>query len=147
LLVAIGVLATGEGLAQEPRPEATQVANILARFPAETATLRDRLAGEILGLGEDGMAEIARRLAPAGTGNDVSARFALGAVAAYASRFGAERDRAATETALVRALVAAPDPEVKTFLLGQLRLVGREEAVGRRPRTWRMPRCPSRQRS
>jgi len=128
-LLSLTFLAAGAGLAQDQRLLATKVADILARCPADNATLRDRLAREILGLGEEGIGDIARQLGPAGSGNDVSARFALNAVAVYASRFGVEPERAVAEKALVRALVAAPDPEVKTFLLSQLRLVGREDAV------------------
>ncbi len=59
-------------------------------------------------------------------GNDTAARFALNAVAVYASQFGGEPQRALAERALIGALASASDVEVRTFLLSQLQLVGRE---------------------
>ena len=67
-------------------------------------------------------------LVPAGSGNDTAVRFALNAVAVYASQAG-ESKRALAERALGAALASAADPEVRTFLLSQLRPVGRDAAV------------------
>ena len=129
VLLALLLADATAGPAQDRRLLSTKVADILARFPADSSILRDRLAREILGLGEEGIGEIARQLVPAGSGNETSVRFALNAMAAYASRFGLESERALAEKALAGALGAASDPEVKTFLLSQLRLVAREAAV------------------
>jgi HEAT repeat protein len=123
LLTAVG------GSAQDIRSLATKVADILAQFPADNSVQRDRLANEILRLGETGVAEFTRRLIPAGSGNDIAVRFALNGMAVYASEFGGEPKRALAEKALISALATASDPEVRTFLLSQLRLVGREPAV------------------
>jgi 3-keto-disaccharide hydrolase/HEAT repeats len=107
----------------------TKVADILARFPASGFAERDRLADEMLALGEPGIAEFTRRLVPLGSGNDTAVRFALNAMATCASQAGAEPKRALAERALANALGPASDPEVRTFLLSQLRLVGRAVAV------------------
>ncbi len=115
--------------AQDVRTLTTKVADILAQFPASSYTQRDRLAAQIIALGEPGIAELTRQLVPAGSGNDTPVRYAVNAMAAYASRFGAEADRSTAERALIRALGAASDVEVRTFVLSQLRLVGRDEAV------------------
>jgi len=126
LLLLLSAMAVS---GQDTRLQATKVADVLAQFPATSSAHRNRLAEEILNLGETGIAEIARQLVPAGSGNDTAARYALNAVAAYASQFGMESSRALAEKALIPALAAASNGEVKTFLLSQLRLVGREEAV------------------
>jgi HEAT repeat protein len=105
------------------------VADILAQFPAQGFDQRDKLADQMLGLGETGIAEFPKRLVPAGTGNDTAVRFALNAMAVRASRIGAEPQRALAERALLNGLKAASDTEVRTFLLSQLRLVGRDASV------------------
>lgn len=115
--------------AQDTRLLTTKIADILAQFPASGETHRDRLAEEILSLGETGIAEMARQLVPAGFGNDTAVRYALNCMAVYAGQFGTEPKRALAERSMISALSAAPHPEVKTFILSQLRLVGREDAV------------------
>jgi HEAT repeat protein len=127
LLVFLSAAALGSG--QDQRSLATKVADILAQFPAADSVRRDRLANEMLATGEFGIAEFARLLVPAGSGNDTAVRFALNCLAVSASRFGAEDKRAIAEKGLIHGLSGASDREVKTFLLSQLRLVGREQAV------------------
>ena len=114
--------------AQDVRLLSTKVADILARFPGDSSARRDKLADDILALGEPGVAEFAKQLVPAGTGDDTAVRFALNAVSVYASQAG-EPKRALAERALSAALGAASDTEVRTFLLSQLRPVGRDAAA------------------
>ena len=115
--------------AQTTAAPALTAADILAQFPAGSPAERDRLAGQMIALGDAGLAEITGQLVPSGGGRDTAARYALNAVAVCASQFGMERQRALTEHALIRALGSAKDVEVRTFLLSQLRIVGREPAV------------------
>ncbi len=128
-LVLLAVLAPAPAVAQDNRTLATHVADILALFPAGSGADRDKLADQVLALGEPGIAEFTRRLAPAGSGSDTAVRYAMNAMAVYAARAGNEPKRALAERALVAALGAATDTEVKTFLLSQLRVVGRDPAV------------------
>ncbi len=128
-LVLGGCLAASAGLAQDVRTLQTKTADILSRFPAANSAMCDHLAAEILGLGEVGITEIARGLVAPGSDNDTAVRFALNCVVVHASRFGAETERERAEKALIRALGDARDPAVKSFLLGQLQVVGREAAV------------------
>lgn len=116
------------GAAQDVRLLSTKVADILAQFPAGGPADRDKLADQVLGLGEEGVGEFTRRLVPAGAGNDTAVRFALNGVAVYASKAG-EPKRALAERAFVAALGSTSDVEVRTFLLSQLRVVGRDAAV------------------
>jgi HEAT repeat protein len=128
ILLLCGLAAAAPGAAQDQRLLSTKVADILARFPANGPADRDTLADEILGLGEPGLAEFTRQLVPTGSGNDTAVRFAINAVAVRASK-SPEPRRALAERAFVGALGAATDVEVKTFLLSQLRPVGRDVAV------------------
>ncbi|HOC17079.1 MAG TPA: DUF1080 domain-containing protein [Vicinamibacterales bacterium] len=128
-LVLLAVLAPAPAWAQDNRTLATKVADILALFPAGSGEDRDKLADQMIALGEPGLAEFTRRLAPAGSGDDTAVRYAVNAMAVHAARAGNEPKRAVAERALVTALGSATDVEVKTFLLSQLRVVGREAAV------------------
>ena len=112
-----------------PAPAASNAAAIVARFPAEDGATRNALAAQLLKLGEPGLTAVTSMLTPPETGGDTPARWALNAVAVYASRAGAETQRALTERAFVAAFTSATDVEVRTFLLRQLRTVGREAAV------------------
>jgi HEAT repeat protein len=128
VVLLLGMPAVPTAAAQDVRLLSTKVADILAQFPGDSAAKRDKLAADILALGEPGVAEFARKLVPAGTGNDTAVRFALNAVSVYASQAG-EPKRALAERALCAALGAASDTEVRTFLMSQLRPVGRDAAV------------------
>jgi HEAT repeat protein len=127
ILVVAGLLAS-PAAAQDVRLLSTKVADVLAQFPASTPADRDTLAAEILGLGEPGLAAIVAQLVPAATGSDTAARFALNAVAVFASK-GPEPRRLLAERSFADAVRTAADVEVRTFLLGQLALVGRDVAV------------------
>jgi HEAT repeat protein len=128
-LLILGLGPAAPASAQDVRLLSTKVADILARFPASGSAQRDRLADQMLSLNEGGIAEFTRQLVPAGSGSDTAVRFALNAMATYASRFGAEPKRVLAERSLASALGSASDAEVRTFLLRQLRLVGRDVAV------------------
>ncbi|HSK08488.1 MAG TPA: DUF1080 domain-containing protein, partial [Vicinamibacterales bacterium] len=129
LLVALVPAAPGWAQAQDVRTTATRVADILAQFPADSGAQRDRLGDQMLALGEPGLAEFTRRLVPMGAGDDVAVRWAVNAMAVRASQAGDDAKRATAERALAAALGQAADAEVRTFLLSQLRIVGRDEAV------------------
>ncbi len=132
-LAAVGILLLGlaaapAAAAQDVRLLSTKVADILAQFPGDSSAKRDKLADDMLTLGEPGIAEVAKKLVPAGTGDDAAVRFALNAVSVHASQAG-EAKRALAERALCAALGSASDTEVRTFLMSQLRPVGRDAAV------------------
>jgi HEAT repeat protein len=128
LILVLAVPAAAQD-ARPAAPAAGAPTDLASRFPADSYADRDRLAGDVLALGAAGIADVAGRLVPAGTGNDTAARYALNAVAVYASASKAEPKRALAESALIKALGATTDVEVRTFLLGQLRIVGRDAAV------------------
>ncbi len=128
LLLAAGPAGT-IGSAQDTRTLATRVADILAQFPTSNTARRDRLAEEMLSIGWPGLAEFTRQLIPPGSGNDTAVRFALNGMAVYAAEFGSESKRELAERVLIAAMTSASDTYVKDFLLSQLKLVGREEAV------------------
>lgn len=131
IVVVVAVLACGTSpsLAQAPAALSAAADTILGQFPTASARQRDRMAAHMLALGEPGLAEFTRRLVPQGTGNDVAVRWAINAMAVFASDASNASRRALAERALVSALGTTTNVEVRTFLLSQLRLVGRDDAV------------------
>jgi HEAT repeat protein len=127
-VLILGWLLAVPAAEQDVRLLPTKVADTLAQFPAASPARRDALAGQILDLGEPGLAAVAKQLVAPGAGNDTAARFALNAVAVVASK-GPEPQRALAERAFIDAAGTATDADVRTFLLGQLGLVGRDAAV------------------
>jgi HEAT repeat protein len=107
----------------------TKVGDILSRFPATSAEGRDRLAAEVIQLGPAGIQLICGRLVAPGTGDDTLARFALNGVAVHISHGGSEKEREMYARTLIASLELAKNKEVKAFLIRQLQLAGKKEAV------------------
>ena len=114
--------ASGTGLG-------ARVSAIIERFPAEDATARDALCAGIIELGPAAIVEACARVLPPGAGNDAKARFAINGLAVYATRPGADAERALVVRALWTALAGNPDKQVAAFLLTQVQLAGRAESV------------------
>lgn len=106
-----------------------RVGGILERFPAENPSAKDALATEILGLGPGAVSEICKRVLPAGEGDDSKARFALNALAVHVTRPGAEAERRPFVKEVLKSLETAPAAEAKAFLISQIQLSGKEEAI------------------
>lgn len=106
-----------------------RVSAIIERFPAENAAARDALCAGIVELGPAAIVEACARVLPPGAGNDAKARFAVNGLAIYATRPGAEAERALFVRALWTALAKNPDKQAAAFLIAQIQLAGRAESV------------------
>jgi len=116
--------------AEKPAALLSRVDAILSRYPAPGAAARDALAAELLALGKDGLFETFRRLSGPGRADDTAVRFAVDGLTIYANRPGTpEKGRLVYTRAILAALDRHPDPEVKAFLIEQIRVAGRAEAV------------------
>lgn len=105
------------------------VADVLSRMPAENTVEEKEFSAELVELGPSGIRHICGMLIPPGTGDDTSARYALSGLTSYVHRPGAETERKMYTGAIIEALDSATDNEVKAFLIRQLQLAGKEEAV------------------
>ena len=102
----------------------------LKDIESNDAAVRRRAFEGILGLGiEAAAARLVRLLVEPGGGDDVGARFALHGLAVHATRPGAEAERAAYAEALAAALDGDLHVAAKRFIIGELQLSGRDEAV------------------
>jgi len=130
ILITALLLASSLVIGQEDvRTSKTKVVDTLAKFPAQNTAERDKLASELIQLGQEGIQEVCRMLVPPGTGDDTRVRFALNALSVYAHRAGAEQERGIYARTLLKALESQKDSEVKAFLIRQLQLVGKNESV------------------
>ncbi len=126
----IAVLLSATAAAGKPAALAGRVDAILSRYPARDAAVRDALAAELLALGKEGLSETFRRLSGPGPADDTAVRFAVDSLTIYANRPGApEKERFVFARALLETLERQTDPEVKAFLIEQIRVAGRAEAI------------------
>jgi HEAT repeat protein len=107
----------------------TRVSAVVERFPAEASAAMDALCAELIKLGPAGVAETCARVLPPGAGNDARTRFALNGLAVYVTRTGAEAERLIFVRALLGALAGNPDKQVAAFLISQVQLAGKAEAL------------------
>jgi HEAT repeat protein len=107
----------------------SKLLSLLERFPAQDSEERDRLALDLIGLGQGAILEICRMLLPPGSGDDTHVRFALSAVTTTLARGALEKDRWMVAKALIEALEKEKDQEVQAFLIRQLQRTGKNEAV------------------
>ncbi len=125
-IIASSALAAGAGPSPGLR---AKVGALLERFPAEDQAAKEALAAELLSLGPEAVKDICARVLPPGAGDDAKARFALNALAFHVIRPGAETERRLVAGALLRGLDSVPHAEVKAFLISQVQLAGKQEAV------------------
>ena len=125
------ILTTLTGCAQMLREFETKstVSSVVVRMPAKSSIERDRLIAKVVRLGPAGTRGICKMLVAPGAGNDTKARYALSGMTMYVTRPGAEIERIMYAGAVIEALATSKDDEVKAFLIRQLQLAGRDEAV------------------
>lgn len=105
------------------------VEEIVLEMPAYDSVSENLLNARLLEMGSASILDVCRMLVPPGTGDDTAARYALSSLAGYVGRPGAESERALYAGVLLAALREASDSEVKSFMIRQLQLAGRDEAV------------------
>lgn len=122
-LIAL-LLITAVAGAQDVRTLGTRVADLLARLPADNDELASRLMEDMYALGGQGREMICEQIVPAGTGDDMRARYAVASLTVHLS---ADRDDARKrewEKECIGFMNLATDREVRSFFMRQLNLVG-----------------------
>ena len=118
------------GKGQINRTINTKVADALAQVPTIDDTRLNALMSEMAALKEEGFALFVAKIVPAGTGDDVAARFVVASLAKYVSQYGKLEDKLMVERGLQRALLATSDKDVQSFYLSQLYFVATDLSVG-----------------
>ncbi|BDD12286.1 hypothetical protein FUAX_47180 (plasmid) [Fulvitalea axinellae] len=131
LTILCAAALAGQGMAQDRRTTETKVVDILAQMPAEKADQCAKLMKELTELQQEHnvLPKLFDMLTTPGTGNDLSARYAVNALARYIGEQDDEADRLAISQAFIKALGTENETEVKDFLIRQIRYIGEGEAI------------------
>ncbi|MRR21170.1 hypothetical protein EG827_13400, partial [bacterium] len=105
------------------------MADLLARMPADNFELASRLMEDMYALGEEGRALICDQVVPAGSGDDLRARYAVSSLTAHLSGDKDFTRKRAWENQCIQFMKKAADREVRSFFMRQLNLVGSDLAV------------------
>jgi HEAT repeat protein len=135
MLIA-AILLNGMAVAQQqahPRTDqrtvTTKIADLLAQLPAKDAKQLEATMNAIAGMGESGLAEMAAMLAAPAKGDNTGLEYAIGGFSYYVTQKGKEDWRQMAARAYCRALEKTADQENKAFIIRQLQMVGKDEAV------------------
>ena len=124
------MLAVTSGLcAQDKRTLETKIADLLAQLPVNDLQLTDKLMGEMLLFGEEGLKQICAQIIPAGTGDDTRARFAVESFSRFISKPGNENHRQLWEKICLDFIGSRTDTGVRDFFIKQLQLMGGKGSI------------------
>lgn len=123
------LLISANTRSQDVRIIETKVADLLARFPANSAEFTDKLMGDMLSLGEDGIRRICNQIIPAGTGDDTKARFAVESLSRFLSRNPGDDQKGIWEKICLSYATGQKDPGVRDFFMKQLQLIGSSASI------------------
>ncbi len=127
LIISCGLLQSVFSQSGDGRTVTTKIADLLAKTPADDAAQYNTNAAAVAGLGEEGLQTLVKKLDDAG---DISKiQFAINGFSAVASGPGKENWRSMAVKAYGTGLQQVSNPESKLFLLIQLQLVGKDDAV------------------
>ncbi len=124
IISVVLLMVSFSGNSQDRRTLETKVADLLARFPANDLQLTDRLMGEMLSLGENGLKMICDNIVPAGSGNDTPQRFAIETMSRFLSQKGKETEKLKWEDLCISYVTGKSDAGIKDFFMKQLQVVG-----------------------
>ncbi len=118
--------------AQPPAHRAPQtiVADVLAMMPAERQTAYNKLIEELIATGEEGVLALAGMIRAPGPESNAQVEYALSGLSHYVMSSGNEGARLVVSNACIKALEQVNERETAAFIIRQLQVVGKDEAVG-----------------
>lgn len=118
-------------MAQVPanRTVQTVVADAVAQMPAQTQQKYNQLIEDLVSTGANGVQSLVDMLHAPGQGSNAQVEYALSGLSHYVMAKGQESARLITSNAYVKALNRVEDREIKAFIIRQLQVVGKGEAV------------------
>ncbi|MBF9255458.1 DUF1080 domain-containing protein [Pontibacter sp. 172403-2] len=131
LLIAVVSLSAAAVAQREndQRTLTTKIADLLAQMPAKDSAQLSADMNEIAGMGKEGLVEMAAMLTAPGKGDNTGLEYAMGGFSYYVSQPGREEWRQMSVDAYCQALQRADNEENKAFLIRQLEMVGKDDAV------------------
>lgn len=131
LLLALSTLSTvvlGQRK-DDQRTLTTKIADLLAEVPARDKEQLDASMGEMAAMGKEGLTEMAGMLSAPGKGDNSKIEYALGGFSYYVMQSAREDWRKMSVAAYCESLARVNDSENKSFLVRQLQIVGKDDAV------------------
>ncbi len=134
IAILLTILIASTALFSQPRVNdqrtvATKIADLLMKFPPQSAEDLNLFMSELAGLGEPAIVSIASKLAAPGKGDDVIFRYALSGLSKYLAS-GSDREKMKqASVAFCNAIGHATNKEVKDFLFQELQYIAGDEAV------------------
>lgn len=130
-LTGLLLLCSAMILAQSPanRTSKTIVADVLAQMPAKEVSQYNNQLKDLASTGEDGVLQLVKMINPPGKGSNANVEYALSGLSHYVSAQGQESSRAVVANAYIKALDVVTDREIKTFIIRQLQIAGKDESV------------------
>ncbi|MDR3711561.1 MAG: DUF1080 domain-containing protein [Puia sp.] len=128
LILLAGTTAFAQGSADQ-RTTTTRIADLLARMPALNKEEYQTNLQNTTALGEDGLTEMTLMLQPPGAGDNSRLEYALAGYAYYSTQPGNDALRAAATRSFVKALEKTTDKDCKAFIIRQLQVTGKDDAV------------------
>ncbi len=118
-------------MAQSPeqRSVKTLAADVLAQMPADQQENYNTLIGQLSEGGEEGVLNLVGKIKAYGDESNVAIDYALSGLSHYVMARGEETERLAVSQAYCKALGMVNDEEAKAFIIRQLQIVGKAEAV------------------
>ncbi|MHA6246921.1 family 16 glycoside hydrolase [Pontibacter sp. CAU 1760] len=113
----------------DQRTLATRIADVLAEMPAKDKAQLQASMGEVASLGKDGIVEMATMLTAPGKGDNSRLEYALGGFSYYVMQQEREDWRSMSVAAYCESLGRETNPESQAFLIRQLQVVGKADAV------------------
>ena len=112
----------------DQRTRATQIADLLSSFPAQNQAHFNKNMQAISALGENGFAEMVKMLGTGAT-DTAALEYALAGYSQFVTQPGKESLRAVAVKAYCNALSLPKQSSEKEFIISQLQLIGKEDAV------------------
>jgi HEAT repeat protein len=125
------LLCSRAAFAQSPenRTVNTLIADVLAQTPAQNEKQFIQQQKDLITTGESGIQQLVKMLSDSEKENKVKAEYALSGLTHYVSTSGQETARFATINAYLKALDGIKDNESKTFIIQQIAIAGKDEAI------------------
>ncbi len=118
-------------LAQYPanRTPKTIVADVLAQMPAQQTEQYNTQIRDLASAGEEGVLQLVKMMNLPGKGSNAPVEYALSGLSHYVAADGQEANRTVVSNAYIKALDMVSDREIKAFIIRQLEICGKDEAV------------------
>lgn len=123
-LMALGQTPAG-------RTVGTIVADVLAQMPAQNAEQYNTLLNDLVSTKEEGVFQLIKMINPPGKGSNAQVEYALNGLSCYVSAEGQGANRIIVSNAYIKALDMTDSKDIKAFIIRQLQIVGKDEAVGK----------------